>query len=93
MIEVAGDHLKVRGAMVIASATELKDAGEAALMNGVSVVDLAEVAEADSSAVAILLAWTRLAAERKQALSIIDVPESIKSLATLYGVAELLPLA
>jgi phospholipid transport system transporter-binding protein len=93
MIEVAGDHLKVSGAMVIASATELKDTGEAALLNGVTVVDLAEVAEADSTAVAILLAWTRLAAERQQALSIVDVPESIKSLATLYGVAEMLPLA
>lgn len=93
MIEVAGDRLKVRGAMVIASATELKEAGEAALSNGASVVDLGEVAEADSSAVAVLLAWTRVAQERKQALAIVDVPESIKSLAALYGVAELLPLA
>jgi phospholipid transport system transporter-binding protein len=93
MIEVSGDHLKVIGAMVIASAAELKDAGESALLNGASVVDLAEVAEADSSAVAVLLAWTRVAAERKQVLSIVDVPDSIKSLATLYGVAEMLPLA
>jgi phospholipid transport system transporter-binding protein len=93
MIEVAGDRLKVRGAMVIASATELKEAGESALLGGASVVDLAEVAEADSSAVAVLLAWTRVAQDRKQALAIVDVPESIKSLAALYGVAELLPLA
>jgi phospholipid transport system transporter-binding protein len=93
MIEVAGDRLKVRGAMVIASATELKEAGEAALSNGASVVDLGEVAEADSSAVAVLLAWTRVAQDRKQALAIVDVPDSIKSLAALYGVAELLPLA
>ena len=93
MIEVAGDRLRVRGAMVISSATELKEAGETALSNGASVVDLGEVAEADSSAVAVLLAWTRVAQDRKQALAIVDVPESIKSLAVLYGVAELLPLA
>lgn len=93
MIEIAGDRLKVSGAMVIASATELKEAGESALLSGATVVDLAEVAEADSSAVAVLLAWTRVAQERKQALAIVDVPESIKSLAALYGVAELLPLA
>jgi phospholipid transport system transporter-binding protein len=93
MIEIAGDRLKVHGAMVIASATELKEAGESALLGGASVVDLAEVAEADSSAVAVLLAWTRVAQDRQQALAIVDVPESIKSLAALYGVAELLPLA
>jgi phospholipid transport system transporter-binding protein len=93
MIEVVGDRLKVSGAMVIASATELKEAGESAVLGGASVVDLGEVAEADSSSVAILLAWSRLAQDRNQALAIVDAPQSIKSLAALYGVADLLPLA
>ncbi|MBU1235758.1 MAG: STAS domain-containing protein [Gammaproteobacteria bacterium] len=93
MIEVAGDRLKVKGAMVIASAAELREAGESALVNGASVVDLTDVAEADSSAVAVLLAWTRIAAEKGQALAIVGVPQSVRSLAALYGVAELLPLS
>jgi phospholipid transport system transporter-binding protein len=93
MIEVTGERLKVTGAMVIASAAELREAGEAALLNGVSIVDLTDVAEADSSAVAVLLAWTRIANERKQALAIVGVPQGVHSLAVLYGVAELLPLA
>ncbi len=93
MIEIVDGRMKVAGAMVIASAAELREAGEQALLNGVSVVDLADVAEADSSAVAILLAWARVASERKQALAIVGVPTSIRSLAALYGVAELLPLA
>ncbi len=93
MIEVAGERLKVTAPMVIATAAELREAGESALLNGVSVVDLADVAEADSSAVAVLLAWTRIAGERGQALAIIGVPQSVRSLASLYGVADLLPLA
>lgn len=93
MIEVVDGRMKVAGAMVIASAAEVRETGEQALLNGVSVVDLTEVVEADSSAVAILLAWARISSERKQALAIVGVPASIRSLASLYGVAELLPLA
>ena len=93
MIEISGERLKVSGPMVIATAAELRDAGEAALGNGASLVDLAEVTEADSSAVAVLLAWTRIATERGQGLAIVGVPPGVRSLAALYGVAELLPLA
>jgi phospholipid transport system transporter-binding protein len=93
MIEVTGERLKVLGAMNIASATVLKEAGDSALAGGASLVDLADVAEIDSSAVAVLLAWTRVAHERNQALSIVGASEGLRSLAVLYGVAELLPLA
>lgn len=93
MIDVAGERLKVTAPMVIATAAELREAGEAALLGGASVVDLAEVAEADSSAVAVLLAWTRIAGERGKPLAIVGAPPSVRSLAALYGVADLLPLA
>lgn len=93
MIEVAGERLKVTAPMVIATAAELREAGESALLAGASIVDLADVAEADSSAVAVLLAWTRIAGERGQSLAIVGVPQSVRSLASLYGVADLLPLA
>lgn len=93
MIEVADGRVRVTAPMVIGAAAELREAGESALLGGASVVDLSAVTEADSSAVAVLLAWTRIAGERGQALSVVGVPNSIRSLANLYGVAELLPLA
>jgi len=93
MIEVAGERLKVTAPMVVATAAELREAGESALLSGVSVVDLADVGEADSSAVAVLLAWTRIASEQGKSLAIVGVPQSVRSLASLYGVADLLPLA
>lgn len=93
MIDVAGDRLKVSGPMVVTSATAIKAAGESALAAGARVVDLAGVTEADSAAVAILLAWLRTAQQEQKTISIVNSPDSIRSLATLYGVAELLPLA
>ncbi len=85
--------MRVIGPMVITTAAALKTAGESALSAGASVIDLSGVTDADSAAVAVLLAWTRGAQERRQTLAIVESPESIRSLATLYGVAELLPLA
>jgi phospholipid transport system transporter-binding protein len=93
MIDVAGERLQVTGPMVIDTATVLKKAGDGAIAAGAVVVDLSGVTDADSAAVAILLSWVRAAQERKQALSIVNPPSSIRSLAALYGVAELLPLA
>lgn len=93
MIEVAGDRLRVTGPMVITSVSALKGTGESAIANGAMVIDLAGVTDADSAAVALLLAWVRTAQAAGTGLSIVDAPDSIRSLATLYGVAELLPLA
>lgn len=93
MIEVSGDRLQVTGPMVIALAAALKTAGESALSAGAKVVDLAGVTDADSAAVAVLLAWVRAAQERNQTIAIVHAPESVRSLAALYGVADLLPLA
>lgn len=93
MIEVTGQRLLVTGPMVIDSAAALKKAGDGAVAEGAAVVNLSAVTDADSAAVAVLLSWLRVAQERKQILSIVNPPASIRSLATLYGVAELLPLA
>jgi phospholipid transport system transporter-binding protein len=93
MIEVAGERIRVTGPMVITSAAILKTAGDNAVAAGAGVVDLSGVTDADSAAVALLLSWVRVAQERKQALTIVNPPQSIRSLSALYGVAELLPLA
>lgn len=55
------------------------------------VLDLAGVTEIDSTAVSLLLHWHRDAHTAKRQISMRNVPESIRSLATLYGVNELLP--
>lgn len=93
MIEVSGNRLRVAGPMVIDAAAALKREGDLAVAAGAMVVDLSGVSDADSSAVAVLLSWVRAARERQAALSIVNSPDSVRSLAVLYGVSDLLPLA
>jgi phospholipid transport system transporter-binding protein len=57
-----------------------------AIKAGQTVFDLGSVKLADSSAVAVLLAWQRAARKAGVALSYINLPASLKSLADLYGV-------
>ncbi len=97
MIEHAGDSLRVTAPMVIVNARSLLEAGRNCLRSGRPservVLDLVDVSEVDSSALSVVLAWLRTAAEHGISLRMANPPANLISLATLYGVAELLPLA
>jgi phospholipid transport system transporter-binding protein len=56
-------------------------------------VDLGEVTELDSAALALILAWLRDARAAKRELAFTNLPQSLQTLARLYGVEELLPVA
>lgn len=64
--------------------------GYDAIKAGKTIFDLGSVKATDSSAVAVLLAWQRAARTAGVALSYINLPDSLKSLAELYGVDEFL---
>ena len=55
-------------------------------------VDLAQVEAVDSSAVSVLLQWSRLATENDVQLSFINLPPNLRSLADLYDVADVLAI-
>lgn len=93
MIEPSGDRLRVTVPMVIANASALLEAGRSRLTGGDAVFDLAGVSEADSSSLTLLFAWQRTAEARSARLRIVNPPASMVSLAALYGVSDLLPLA
>ncbi len=95
MIERTNGSLRVSAPMVIANARTLLEMGRSALPAAQSeptVLDLAAVSEVDSSALSLVLAWLRTAGERGISLRIANPPASLTSLATLYGISELLPL-
>ena len=52
--------------------------------------DLAAVDAVDSSAVAILIAWRRLAQARGVRLAFMNTPDALCTLAHLYGLSDLL---
>ena len=53
-------------------------------------VDLSAVTDVDSSALSLLLEWRREAGRNRRAVRYLNLPANLKSLAQLYGVAELL---
>ncbi|MBK7676870.1 STAS domain-containing protein [Accumulibacter sp.] len=97
MIEQGDASLRVTVPMVIANARTLLEVGRSFLPAGaqheLTLLDLSAVREIDSSALSVILAWLRTAGERGVVLRIVSPPASLISLATLYGLCELLPIA
>ncbi|MBV8635580.1 MAG: STAS domain-containing protein [Burkholderiaceae bacterium] len=76
--------------LTISNAGPALQAGLEAIAAGQTEIDLAGLTQVDSAGVAALLAWQRAARERKQALVFHNLPHNLKSLAWLYGVADML---
>ena len=91
MIRRDGDRMLVGGPLTLASVTAALHEGNAAIGQGVRSVDLSEVGELDSSALALLLAWLREAKRLNRDLSFANPPQGLTTIARLYGVADLLP--
>lgn len=72
--------------LTVINAKAALDQGLAAIKGGQTVFDFGTVKTADSSAVAVLLAWKRAARNSGVALSYVNLPPSLQSLSALYGV-------
>ncbi len=93
MIERQGGRLVVTAPLTMVNARALLEAGSSALQAGEQVFDFSQVSEADSSAVAVMLGWLRAAEQSRSTVKFAHIPAGVRSLAELYGVTELLPLA
>jgi phospholipid transport system transporter-binding protein len=91
VVQKQGDRIVVSGALTLSSVASALGEGVAAIAQGARTVDLGEVGELDSSALALLLAWLREAKRRDASLSFTRLPEGLTTIARLYGIAELLP--
>jgi phospholipid transport system transporter-binding protein len=93
MIEREAGRLVVKVPLVMANARGLLEAGRSFLQPGEQVFDFSEVTEADSSALAVMLGWLRAAEFSRSTVKFAQIPNGVVSLAELYGVTDLLPLA
>jgi phospholipid transport system transporter-binding protein len=91
MIRREGSRLVLSGAVTLGNAAALLDEGKRHLAEGVQTVDLGEVTEMDSALLALLLAWLREARLHDRTLVFTNLPESLRTIARLYGVDRLLP--
>lgn len=78
----------LQGDLVLDQATRLLAEGEAAIKAGARAFDLAGVGQVDSSALSLLLSLRRRAGAED--LRFDNVPDSLISLARLYGISDLL---
>jgi phospholipid transport system transporter-binding protein len=91
MIRRDGERMVVSGPLTLASVAAVLREGSAVIGQGVRTVDLAEVGELDSSALALMLAWMREAKQQNRELQFANLPQGLTTIARLYGVADLLP--
>ena len=89
MIRRDGERLVIAGPVTLANVAQLLEEAKAHVAS-VRAVDLGEVTEVDSSLLAVLIAWLREAKAAGRTLSYARLPEDLRTLARLYGVAELL---
>jgi len=86
-------RIVVSGPVTLANVAAVLEEARAHLEEGVRTVDLGEVTDMDSSLLAAMLAWLREARRRERELVFANVPESLRTIARLYGVDSLLPVA
>ena len=93
MIRREGRRITLSGPVTLANAAQLLEQGRQHLAEGVRTVDLGEVTELDSALLALVLEWLREAHAAKRELALANLPQSLDTLARLYGVQDLLPVA
>ncbi len=90
MISQDGDNYRIQGRITIANANALLAEGLKLFVRDGLVVDLSQLEEVDSSAVSLVLEWLREAQRNQRKLRFTNLPDNLKSLATLYSVLDLI---
>jgi len=93
MMRREDNRIVLSGPLTLANVAQVLEEGRRHLAEGAATVDLAEVSELDSSALALLLAWLREAKAAGRSIVFANLPESLQTIARLYGVQDLLAAA
>ena len=93
MIRVENTALKLKGPVTIETHVALREAATPYIGQSDWPLDWSEVTEVDSSALSLLFAWERASQVQGRTIRVSSLPPNLKSLAQLYGVAELIPQA
>ena len=93
VIAASPDRLDVRGVLTFVTARRAYDAGLRALRkNGAPrlLIDLSGVTESDSAGLAVLIEWLAVGTRAGRDVRFANLPEGIRAVAEIGGVADLL---
>jgi len=92
-ITLEGNRWLVSGDMTMAEVNSLLSASAVLPITPEVEIDLTQVSDVDSVSISLLFEWLRQACVRKSKVTYSNLPQNLISLATLYGVFELIPQA
>lgn len=90
-IKQEGNRWQVSGAMTMPQVQALLLESGALTATAETQIDLAAVSEVDTATISLLFEWLREAYARKCKITFANLPQNLTSLATLYGVLDLIP--
>lgn len=90
MIVRGNNQIRLVGPLTVPEVSALYAEGLPSFIGGECVVDMAGVENVDSAALALLLCWQRAAQRAQARLRVCHVPDNLRALAAMYGLADLL---
>lgn len=90
-IKQEGNRWLVSGDMTISQVNVLLAEGLALPVPPQLEIDLTAVSDVDTASISLLFEWLRRAETEKSKATFVNLPQNLISLATLYGVLELIP--
>lgn len=84
------NHLLISGSLHLQAVEDLSLQVNFALNTSIDVIDLSEVSYIDSSGIALLFQWQKIASKKNVELRFISLPQQLKKLIGLYNLDFLL---
>lgn len=92
-ISLQNNQWHVTGEILMDNANTVLIESDALEMANDLQVDFSAVTDVDTAALSLLIEWQRRAMASNKKIVFTHLPESLHSLATLYGVADFIPLS
>jgi phospholipid transport system transporter-binding protein len=89
MIQVDGAVLKLSGPVTIETHVAMRVSAALHIGQDDRTIDWSNVTDVDSSALSLVFAWQRASLAGGKSIRNLNLPHNLKSLAELYGVAEM----
>ena len=89
-ITLINNRWQLTGDVVVGSAKAILTTSQDFVISNDTIIDFAQVADIDTTALSLILEWKRRAQIENKTLQFINLPANLSSLAALYGVEEMI---